>query len=118
MLQEEAPDDYVIATGMTNSVQDFVEMAFGLAGLDYQQYVVIDPQLQRPAEVDLLMVNSAKASAKLGWTSNPTFASLVREMVAADCGALNVGPDSSNKSVAASYGIAERAASHGVSTQI
>jgi GDPmannose 4,6-dehydratase len=117
MLQQDAPDDYVIATGVTHSVQDFVEMAFGLAGLDYRQYVVIDPQLHRPAEVDLLMGNSAKASALLGWTSSTTFASLVREMVAADCGALNVGPDSSNKSLAASCGFAERASGHGVSTQ-
>ncbi len=91
MLQQPEPDDYVIATGETNSVRDFVDLAFSHAGLDYRQYVVNDPDLFRPAEVNLLLGDSAKARAKLGWKNRIGFEELVREMVEEDCLALGVG---------------------------
>lgn len=90
MLQQDQPDDYVVATAATHSVREFAELAFGYAGLDYQKYVVVDPQLYRPAEVDLLVGNPAKARARLGWSSSRDLASLVWEMVDSDCRALGV----------------------------
>ena len=90
MLQQEEPDDYVVATGETHSVQEFVELAFGYANLDYQKYVVIDPQLYRPAEVDVLVGNPDKARTRLGWSSQTALKSLVGEMLKADCDALGV----------------------------
>ena len=92
MLQQDAPDDYVVATGETHSVREFCEMAFGFAGLDYRKYVVTDKQLHRPAEVDLLIGNPAKAKSVLGWKSHTSFETLVRLMVEADCQALGVSP--------------------------
>ena len=91
MLQQPEPDDYVVATGETNSVRDFVELAFSHAGLDYRKHVVNDPELFRPAEVNLLLGSSAKAQAKLGWKNRIGFQDLVREMVEEDCRALGVG---------------------------
>jgi GDPmannose 4,6-dehydratase len=91
MLQQPDPDDYVIATGETHSVREFVELAFSHAGLDYRKYVVSDPDLFRPAEVNLLLGDSAKARAKLGWRNQVRFGDLVREMVEEDCRALGVG---------------------------
>jgi GDPmannose 4,6-dehydratase len=88
MLQQPQPDDYVIATGETHSVREFVELAFAHAGLDYCKYVVRDPDLFRPAEVNLLLGDSAKAQARLGWKSTIGFEELVREMVDEDCRAL------------------------------
>ncbi len=85
MLQQDVPDDYVIATGETHSVREFARLAFSLAGLDYSDYVKTDAQLHRPAEVDLLVGNAAKAREKLGWAPVATFRSLVEEMVASDC---------------------------------
>ena len=67
MLQQDEPDDYVVATGKSHSVADFVRMAFGLVGLDSDKYVVSDPDFYRPAEVNILVGNAAKAQAKLGW---------------------------------------------------
>lgn len=90
MLQQERPDDYVIATGETHSVREFVELAFRLAGLDYEKYVVTDPDLFRPAEVDVLVGRAEKAHRNLGWSAKTDFAGLVREMTAADCAALGV----------------------------
>jgi GDPmannose 4,6-dehydratase len=90
MLQQERPDDYVIATGETHSVREFVELAFRLVGLDYGKYVVTDPDLFRPAEVDLLVGHAEKAHRNLGWSAKTDFAGLVREMTAADCAALGV----------------------------
>ena len=84
MLQQDQPDDYVIATGETNTVRTFLELAFGHVGLDYQNYVVVDPQLYRPAEVNLLLGDCAKARKKLGWTSSSPLPVLVKEMVEAD----------------------------------
>jgi len=91
MLQQPDPDDYVIATGETHSVRDFVDLAFSHAGLDYRKYVVNDPDLFRPAEVNLLLGDSAKARARLGWKNRIGFEALVREMVEEDCLALGVG---------------------------
>ncbi len=87
MLQQEQPDDYVVATGETHSVREFAELAFGFAGLDYRDHVVIDPQFYRPAEVELLLGNAAKAKTKLDWSPRIDFKSLVREMVEGDCAA-------------------------------
>jgi len=85
MLQQDNPDDYVVATGRTHSVREFVEMAFGSVGLEYRKHVVIDPQLFRPAEVDLLVGDPAKAAAGLGWKPKINFEALVSEMVQTDC---------------------------------
>jgi GDPmannose 4,6-dehydratase len=84
MLQQDEPDDYVIATGQTHSVREFLEIAFGYVGLDYRDYVRQDEQLFRPAEVHLLLGNCKKAKERLGWEYSRSFESLVREMVAAD----------------------------------
>jgi GDPmannose 4,6-dehydratase len=81
MLQADEPDDYVLATGETRSVQDFLDEAFGYAGLDWKQYVVIDERYFRPAEVDLLLGDAAKAKQKLGWEPTVCFDELVRMMV-------------------------------------
>lgn len=86
MLQQDEPDDYVIATGETHTVREFLEIAFGHVGLNYRDYVVVDPQLHRPAEVNLLLGNSAKARARLGWNYGKSFPDLVHEMVEADLG--------------------------------
>ena len=85
MLQQAEPDDYVVATGITHSVKDFIEMAFAQVGLDSDKYVVSDPDFYRPAEVQLLIGNPAKAHSKLGWRAKTDVEGLVREMVATDC---------------------------------
>jgi len=90
MLQQDAPDDYVIATGETHTVREFADVAFAHVGLDYREHVVPDPDLFRPAEVNLLQGDAAKARKYLGWTHRITFEALVREMVEADCRALGV----------------------------
>src|SRR5262245_53993543 len=84
MLQQDQPDDYVVATGETWSVKDFLVEAFGYAGLDWQKYVVSDPKFFRPAEVDLLLGDPAKAKARLGWKPAVDFKGLVKMMVDAD----------------------------------
>ena len=84
MLQQESADDYVIATGVEHSVQDFVELAFGHAGLDWERHVVEDPRFMRPAEVDHLVGDASKARAELGWEPTTSFAELVELMVDAD----------------------------------
>ena len=90
MLQQERPDDYVVSTGETHSVREFARLAFQCAGLDYEKYVVIDPKFYRPAEVDLLVGDSSKVQARLGWSSTVSLQSLVSEMVETDCRALGV----------------------------
>lgn len=90
MLQQSAPDDYVIATGETHSVREFAELAFGYAGLDYRKYVVLDEALYRPSEVNVLQGDSAKARQALGWEPKTGFPDLVREMLAHDCDAAGV----------------------------
>jgi GDPmannose 4,6-dehydratase len=84
MLQQPKPDDYVIATGETHSVREFLEQAFSHVGLDWQKHVVVDPKYFRPAEVDLLLGNPTKARQALGWEPRVDFQSLVRLMVDAD----------------------------------
>jgi GDPmannose 4,6-dehydratase len=84
MLQREEPGDYVLATGETHSVGEFVEAAFEAAGLTWQDHVVIDPAFLRPAEVDLLIGDASKAKAELGWAPATTFRELVALMVEAD----------------------------------
>ncbi len=84
MLQQDEPDDYVIGTGVTHSVRELCEAAFGRLGLDYRQYVVQDPRFYRPAEVDLLVADPSKARRKLGWTPSVSFEALVHMMVDAD----------------------------------
>lgn len=84
MLQQEKPDDYVVATGETHSVREFVEQAFSYADLDWQQYVAVDPRYYRPAEVDLLIGDASKARRELGWKPKTTFNELVRLMVDGD----------------------------------
>jgi len=91
MLQQPAPDDYVVATGETHSVREFAELAFAYAGLDYRKYVVIDEALYRPSEITLLLGDSTKARRVLGWNHTIGFEQLVREMVANDCRLLGLG---------------------------
>jgi GDPmannose 4,6-dehydratase len=89
MLQQDEPDDYVIATGETHTVREFVDVAFGHVGLDPDDHVVIDPAFIRPAEVDLLIGDPAKAKAKLGWEPTVDFAGLVEMMVDAEVARLS-----------------------------
>jgi GDPmannose 4,6-dehydratase len=86
MLQQPAPDDYVVATGECHSVREFVELAFQCAGLDYRKYVVTDDDLYRPAEVNILQGDASKARRQLGWGPKVKFEELVREMISGDCG--------------------------------
>jgi len=84
MLQQPEPDDYVLATGKMHSVRDLLETAFAVVGLSWEQYVEIDPKFIRPAEVDCLCGNAAKARQKLGWEPTVTFQELIKMMVLAD----------------------------------
>lgn len=84
MLQQDEPDDYVVATGETHSVREFAEEAFACVGLDWRDYVIVDPAFYRPADVDLLIGDPSKAREKLGWCPQTTFEDLVRLMVEAD----------------------------------
>lgn len=84
MLQQDNPDDFVIATGKTSTVEEMCKIAFDYVGLDYQDYVVIDPELYRPAEVDLLLGNPEKAKQQLGWTPKTNLEQLIHMMVEAD----------------------------------
>ena len=87
MLQQDEPDDYVIATGETHSVEEFCELAFAHVGLDWRDHVVTDERFLRPAEVDLLIGDSTKARTKLGWTTTVSFPELVTRMVESDLAA-------------------------------
>jgi GDPmannose 4,6-dehydratase len=84
MLQQDVPDDYVVSTGRTHSVREFVQRAFASVGLDWERHVVVDPRYYRPAEVDLLVGDPAKARRVLGWAPEVTFEELVERMVRAD----------------------------------
>jgi GDPmannose 4,6-dehydratase len=84
MLQQDQPDNYVVSTNETHSVREFCEVAFGHVDLDWEQYVVMDEAFMRPAEVDLLVGDSAKARSVLGWTPTVDFEDLVTMMVSAD----------------------------------
>ncbi len=84
MLQQDLPDDYVVATGESHSVKELVELAFSYAELDWHEYVVVEPTLKRPAEVDRLLGDATKARQKLGWSPKVRFPELVQMMVDAD----------------------------------
>ncbi|MCK5313835.1 MAG: GDP-mannose 4,6-dehydratase, partial [Anaerolineales bacterium] len=86
MLQQDNPEDYVLATGRTHTVQQFVNLAFESVGFDYREYVVQDPRLMRPADVDLLVGDPTKANTNLGWRARTSFSELVNLMVEAECG--------------------------------
>ncbi len=91
MLQQDEPEDYVVGTGKSHSVRDLVEIAFDHAGLDWSRLVVVDPALARPAEVDHLRADAARAEARLGWRPTMSFEELVRAMVDADLERLRSG---------------------------
>jgi GDPmannose 4,6-dehydratase len=84
MLQQDEPDDYVVATGETHSVRELCELAFGMLDLDYREHVEVDPRYFRPAEVDVLLGDATKARGRLGWAPRVDFEGLVRMMVARD----------------------------------
>jgi GDPmannose 4,6-dehydratase len=84
MLQQPQPDDYVIATGTSTTVRDMCRIAFRHVGLNYEDYTVVDPKFYRPAEVEVLLGNPAKAKAKLGWKPKTTLQELIAMMVDAD----------------------------------
>jgi GDPmannose 4,6-dehydratase len=91
MLQQDQADDYVIGTGQTHSVEDFVRIAFDHVQLDWKKHVVVDPQFYRPAEVDLLLAQPAKAHQILGWKPEVSFEQLVTRMVDEDLAGLRRG---------------------------
>jgi GDPmannose 4,6-dehydratase len=93
MLKQDAPDDYVIATGVQRSIRQLAEIAFGLVGLDWQQYVVVDRAYFRPAEVPDLCGDPSKARAQLGWRPRITFEEMIREMLEVDLAAAGLKPD-------------------------
>jgi GDPmannose 4,6-dehydratase len=95
MLQQPQPDDFVVSTGISHSVRQLVEVAFGCAGLDWNRYVKLDPALVRPAEVDHLIGDPAKAHRVLGWSPTVDFEGLIRMMVAADVERLEREPSRS-----------------------
>jgi GDPmannose 4,6-dehydratase len=100
MLQQDRPDDFVISTGVSHSVRELVEIAFAHAGLDWQKHVRVDKSLLRPAEVDHLLGDSAKARAELGWTPRVDFKQLVQMMVDADLARLASAPTRATAPVA------------------
>jgi GDPmannose 4,6-dehydratase len=89
MLQQEKPEDYVLATGRTHSIRDLLEAAFDAVGLSWEEYVEVDPKLIRPAEVDLLCGDATKAREKLGWEPEVGFQELIKLMVEADLEAVH-----------------------------
>jgi GDPmannose 4,6-dehydratase len=92
MLQQAEPDDYVVATGETHSVRELCELAFGLAGLDYERFVRADPRYMRPTEVDTLLGDPRKATERLGWAAQVRFPELVRIMLEHDVTASGLDP--------------------------
>jgi len=105
MLQQEKPDDFVIGTGETRSVQEFVQEAFAYAGLDWQRYVKIDPRYFRPTETEVLIADASKARQKLGWKPKVTFKELARIMVDADMEALGLTSPGVGKAALARHGL-------------
>jgi GDPmannose 4,6-dehydratase len=93
MLQHDRPDDFVVATGEMHTVREFVELAFGLVGLDWKEYVVIDPRYFRPTEVDELCGDASKAREALGWEPKTSFPELVRIMLESDLREAGLDPD-------------------------
>jgi GDPmannose 4,6-dehydratase len=106
MLQQDKPDDYVVATGEMHSVREFVELAFGLVGRDWSEFVEIDPRYFRPTEVDELCGDASKARAVLGWEPRTTFPALVRLMVEADLREAGLDPEQHMESSEAATGSA------------
>ena len=96
MLQQDSPNDYVVATGVSSSVEELVQIAFGHVGLDWQDYVDTDPNLLRPAEVDHLIGDASKARAQLGWQPTVDFKGLITMMVDADLHRLQSEPLATN----------------------
>jgi GDPmannose 4,6-dehydratase len=94
MLQQDEPDDYVIASGVSRAVADLVEVAFGLAGLDWRRYVEVHPGYMRPADVPVLCGDPGKARARLGWRQRISFDEMIREMLEHDLAAVGLDPDS------------------------
>jgi len=84
MLQQEEPEDFILSTGVTHTVDEFARIAFEIVGLDFRNYIVQDPRFMRPAEVDLLVGDPGKAQSKLGWQATTSFQDLVRIMVEAE----------------------------------
>jgi len=105
MLQQEEPDDYVIGTGESHSVREFVEEAFDYAGLDWKKYVKIDPRYFRPTEVELLLADYTKAKKELGWSPKVTFKELVRIMVDADLEGAGLKAPGEGKTILAKRGL-------------
>lgn len=97
MLQQNQPEDYIIATGTSHSVRDLVETAFAYVGLPVEPYIFIDHRLFRPAEVDILVGDGSKAQAKLGWTATLSFKEMIYMMVEADLKRLSPGLESSHR---------------------
>jgi GDPmannose 4,6-dehydratase len=100
MLQQEEADDFVIGTGQTHSVEEFVKIAFDHVHLDWKKHVIVDPQFYRPAEVDLLLANPAKAQRQLGWQPELSFEELVTRMVDEDLAGLRRGAQPSSRAAA------------------
>lgn len=88
MLQQDEPDEYVIATGATHSVRELLETAFAQVGLHYEDYVYVDQKFVRPADVEILLGDPSKAKEKLGWEPQVTFETLIQMMVESDLAAL------------------------------
>ena len=92
MLQQEKPDDYVVATGVTTTVRDMCKIAFAHAGLDMDKHLIIDPAIFRPAEVDVLLGDSSKARKALGWKPEIDLETMIKEMLDADLERLHREP--------------------------
>lgn len=105
MLQQDEPDDYVMGTGETHSVKEFLLEAFDYAGLDWQEHVKTDPRYFRPLEVELLIADASKAKEKLGWEPRVTFQELVRVMVDADMAAMGLEPIGEGEKILIKHGM-------------
>ncbi|MFW6126518.1 MAG: GDP-mannose 4,6-dehydratase [Chloroflexota bacterium] len=105
MMQQDEPDDYVLGTGETHSVREFLTEAFSYAGLDWEKHVRIDPRYFRPTEVDRLLADPSKAKRKLGWQPRVTFRELARIMVDADMEAIGLEPPGEGRAILARHGL-------------
>lgn len=99
MLQQDNPEDYVIGTGESHSVKEFLEEAFSYAGLDWKEYIAIDPKYVRPTDVDCLVANISKSNERLGWTPKITFEELIKIMVDCDMELLELEPPGEGKKI-------------------
>ncbi|MBU3895798.1 GDP-mannose 4,6-dehydratase, partial [Patescibacteria group bacterium] len=105
MLQQNEPDDYVVGTGESHSVKEFMEEAFSYAGLDWKEYVEIDPRYFRPTEVEFLLADASKAKKELGWNPKVTFKELVKIMVDCDLELTGLEPPGEGKKILEQKGI-------------